>query len=123
MLNRSQSWNNTYTYSLFNPSIGDFILNSYLEDVDLVISILKSLGTNSSIKFLNSLQINKRISTEAIQQVQFELFNHFYESKIVNKEWDYLILLSYLDFFNPKTVEIIKIFLKRITKEYDTPQY
>ena len=120
LLNRSQLGNNNYIYSLFNPSIGDFILNSYLNDVDFVISILKSLGTNTSINFLNSLQLNKRISTESIQQVQLELFNHFYEAKIVNEEWDYLILLSYLDFFNPKTVEKIKIFLKRITKEKES---
>lgn len=120
LLNRSHLWNNNYIYTLFNPSIGDFIINSYIEDVDIVISILKSLGTNTSIKFLNSLQLNKRISTEFIQQVQLELFNHFYESKIANEEWDYLILLSHLDLLNPKTVEKIKIFLKCITKEKES---
>jgi len=120
LLNRSQSWNNNYIYSLFNPSIGDFILNSYLDDIDLVISILKSLGTNSSLKFLESLQFNNKFSTEAIQQVQLELFNYMYETKIVNREWDYLILLSYLDFVNPKTIKKIKLFLKVITKEKES---
>jgi len=120
LLNRSHSGNSNYIYSLFNPSIGDFILNSYLEDMDLVISILKSLGTNSSIKFLNSLQLNKRISKKTIHQVQLELFNYFYEVKTANKEWDYLILLSYLDFYNPITAEIIVNFLKVITKEKES---
>ncbi|NOQ26667.1 MAG: hypothetical protein GQ564_15010 [Bacteroidales bacterium] len=120
LLNRSKTWNNNYIYSLFNPSIGDFIINSYLEDVDLVISILKSLGTNSSINFLNSLKLNKRISSETIQQFQLELFNYFYEAKIVNEEWDYLILLSYLDFLNPKIADKIDLFLKSITKQKES---
>ncbi len=120
LLNRSQTWNNNFEYSLFNPSVGDFILNSYLEDVDLVISILKSLGTDSSIDFLNSLQLNNRISKETIQQVQFELFNYLYEAKLGNKDWDYLILLSYLDIFNPRTTNTIKDLIKEISNNKES---
>jgi hypothetical protein len=120
LLNRSQSGNDSYIYSLFNPSIGDFILNSYLDDRGLIISILKSLGTNSSINFLKSLKFNKRISIDALQNIQLEIFNYFFESKIGNKEWDYLISLSYLDFYNPMAVEIIKKFLEVIIVEKES---
>jgi len=120
LLNRSQTWNGDFEYSLFNPSVGDFILNSYLEDVDLVISVLKSLGTYSSINFLNSLQLNNRISKETIQQVQFELFNYFYKAKLANKDWDFLLLLAYLDIFNPRTTDTIKELIKEISNNQES---
>lgn len=116
LLNRSQTWDGDYEYSLFNPSIGDFILNSYLEDVDLVISVLKSLGTDSSIIFLNSLQLNNKISKETIHQIQFILLTYFYEDKLRIKDWDFLILLAYLDIFNPRTTETTKELIKEISK-------
>lgn len=116
LLNRSQTWNSDYEYSLFNPSIGDFILNSYLEDEDLLLSILKSLGTTSSITFLDSLQINNRLSKEVISHIQFELFSHFYKSKLTVKDWDYLIGLSYLEMFNPSTTNYIKELIQVLSR-------
>lgn len=115
LLNRSQSEPNEYNYTLFNPSIGDFILNSYLEDVDLLIAILESLGTASSLNFLNSLQLNNKISEKNIQKIQLELFTHLYKTKLEINDWDYLILLCYIETNNPKTQENILQFIREIS--------
>lgn len=120
LLNRSQLWNGNFEYSLFNPSVGDFILNAYLEDVNLVISMLKSLGTCSSIKFLDSLQLNKRIAKGALQQIQFELFKIFFNPKLKDENWDYLILLSYLDINNSRTKNFIKELIKEISQNSES---
>ncbi|MDE5423707.1 restriction endonuclease [Ancylomarina sp. DW003] len=115
LLDRSETWDDKIEYSLFNPSIGDFILNTYLEEVDLVISILKSLGTDSSINFLNSLRSNNKISKDIIQQIQEELFNYFYADKLRNRDWDYLVLLSSLDIYNPRITFKIKDLIKQLS--------
>ena len=120
LLNRSQVDGNESSYSLFNPSIGDFILNSYLEDVDLITSIFLSLGTSSSINFLMSLQLDKRISKENIQQIQFVLLNRLYTSKLEINDLDYLILVSYIEINNPLTREKTIELLNRISNHEDS---
>jgi hypothetical protein len=120
LLNRSQSGTNEFYYTLFNPSIGDFILNSYLEDVDLLIAILESLGTNTSLIFLNSLRLNNKISYQNIQKIQFEIFNRLYKSKLEIKDWDYLVLLSYISTDNPLTQANICHFINELSDNKNT---
>ena len=55
-LNRTQKYDKSIEYSLFNPSIADFILNRYGDDGDRLIQIYLSLH---SVKSLNNLYSSK----------------------------------------------------------------
>lgn len=120
LLNRSHSWSSDFAYSLFNPSIGDFIIKTYIDDLDLIISVLKSLGTISSLNFLNSLKLHKKIETDAIHEIQLVLFNYFFDIKIKNRDWDYLIMLSYLDYINTSSIKKIKEFINVVKNDRDS---
>ncbi len=120
LLNRNQRSGNSFEYSLFNPSIGDFILNTYLKDIDLIISILKSLANCSSLEYLIGLSLNKKIPKNDIKRIQFELFTQLYDSKVIEQEWDYLILLSYLDPLNSKVRHFINKFFSHLIEQDDS---
>lgn len=117
ILNREQNWDDNFEYTLFNPSIADFILNSYIEDVHLVVSVLEALGTISSIDFIISLELNKRINRDTVNQIQQELFDSLLNTKLNNKEWDYLILLSYLNTNNENCSVPISKVIKTISQD------
>jgi len=102
LLNRNQISENNYEYVLFNPSIADFILSSYSSESDLISNILKSLETEISLSYLNTLTIFKKINKQCSTTIQEKLFEHFFEKKMEEENWDFLILLSYLDFFNDR---------------------
>jgi len=114
LLNRIQIEENKFEYILFNPSITDFILSTYTSDNNLISNILKSLETETSLKFLDTISINKKLSKENSEIIQENLFEYFLHKKIDERNWDYLILLSYHDFFNEKLNEQIKQFLEAL---------
>jgi len=118
LLNRSQIGEDHYEYTLFNPSIADFILGSYSHDVALITNILNSLETETSISFLNtiSLTFNKKINDTTFQSVLLNLFEFFFDKKLDEEDWDFLILLAYLDFFNDKLEKKIELFLNTLVK-------
>lgn len=120
LLNRNQSYKEVFYYSLFNPSIGDYVLKTYIEDIDLVICLLQSLGSLSSLNFISSLNINKKISKKDIQEIQIKLLNYFGEEKLENKEWDYLLLLCNLDLENKQTKRFLKKIIEKISNEIDS---
>lgn len=108
LLNRIQLEENKFEYVLFNPSITDFVLSTYISDNELILNILKSLGTETSLEFLGTLCINKKISKSSSIIIQENLFEYYLEKEIKNGNWDFLILLSYHDFFNEKIIHKIK---------------
>lgn len=114
LLNRNQLGKNNYEYVLFNPSIADFILSSYSSEGELISNILKSLGTEISLNYLNTLTIFKKISKQSSETIQENLFDHFFERKMEEEDWDFLILLSYLDFFNDRLNDRIEQFLNAL---------
>lgn len=111
LLNRNQIDKNKFEYVLFNPSIADFVLGSYSNESDLVSNIIKSLETETSIDYLQILTGSKKINNSNSQKIQENLFDFFFERKLNEEDWDFLILLSYLDFFNEKLNKRIERFL------------
>lgn len=114
LLNRNQINKNKFEYVLFNPSITDFVLSSYSDESDLVSNIIKSLETEASLDYLQTLSISQKLNSLNSQRIQENLFDFFFDRKINEEDWDFLILLSYLDFFNEKLNKRIEHFLKTL---------
>lgn len=119
LLNRNQIDENEFEYILFNPSIADFILSSYSEETDLISNILKSLETVVSIDYLQALVLSKKITPSNSKRISENLFDYFFDRKMHEEDWDFLIALSflnysYLDFFNEKTTKRIELFLNTL---------
>lgn len=114
LLNRNLIGDNKFEYVLFNPSIADFVLGSYSNEIDLICNILKSLDSEISIDFLYSLLRSKKINNNNLNRISDNLFDYFFERKLKDKDWDFLIALSYLDFFNKKLNTRIEFFLNSL---------
>jgi hypothetical protein len=120
-LNRIQIDEDKFEYVLFNPSIADFVLGTYSDESDLISNVIKSLETETSIDYLQILTGSKKINNSNSQRIQENLFDFFFERKLNEEDWDFLILLSYLDFFNEKLNERIEQFLNSLIKA-DNPR-
>lgn len=80
-------------YSLFNPSITDFVLNEYNKNVKKLTDIYKSLNSVKSLETLISLGKGKLISHDVLAKILDELFQYVFIKK---KSYDYHIFISYL---------------------------
>lgn len=85
--------NNKEYYSLFNPSIADFILNEYSKNVQKLINVFKSLYSVRSLETLLSLEKSNIISKTDLNKILNELFLDAIERE---KDYDYLVFLSFL---------------------------
>lgn len=90
-LNRSQNYDKTIEYSLFNPSIADFILYRYNNDYDKLLPFYKVLNNINSINELFSLQNSGKIGEETYYEIVIELYQNIDILKI--KNIDYVIKL------------------------------
>ncbi|HFK5560795.1 TPA: restriction endonuclease [Elizabethkingia anophelis] len=111
LLNRNLIEGNKYEYVLFNPSIADFVLSSYSNEIDLICNILKSLDTEISIDYLHALLRSNRINHLYLSRILENLFDYFFDRKLKEKDWDFLITLCHIDFFNEKINKRIELFL------------
>ncbi|QLL57866.1 nSTAND3 domain-containing NTPase [Empedobacter falsenii] len=114
LLNRNQVNDENYEYVLFNPSIADFVLSAYAKEIDLICNILKSLDNQVSIDYLHTLLISKKIANKYKSKILENLFDFFFESKLKDEDWDFLISLSYIDFLNDKVNKRIETFLNTL---------
>lgn len=112
LLNRNQIDETKFEYVLFNPSITDFVLGSYSDESDLISNIIKSLETETSLDYLQTLTGFKKINKTNSKRIQENLFDYFFDSKLNEEDWDFLISLTYLDFFNENLNQKIEHFLK-----------
>ncbi len=99
-LNRNQTYNKKIEYSLFNPSIADFILNRYKNDTKKLISIFSSLRTIESLKEFRFKKSDKIIYETVILCL--------YENLDISTEnVDYSLMLIYLvEFVNIRRDDI-----------------
>ena len=111
LLNRNQIGNDQYEYVLFNPSIADFVLGAYSNEITLICNILKSLNSEISIDYLHTLLNNNKINKYYNSKILENLFDFFYESKINDEDWDFLIALIYIDFFDDTINKRLETFL------------
>lgn len=114
LLNRNQIGNENYEYVLFNPSIADFVLSAYSNEIDLICNILKSLDNEVSIEYLHTLLISKKINNKYRTKILENLFNFFFERKLKDEDWDFLITLCYIDSFNDTLNARIETFLNTL---------
>ncbi len=92
-LNRHKTSNNESYYSLFNPSITDFILSEYSKNTNKVIDMYKSLYSVKSLKTLLDLTVERIIPLDASVRILDELFADAFKK---GKSYDYLIYISCL---------------------------
>ncbi|EKD44556.1 MAG: hypothetical protein ACD_71C00103G0003 [uncultured bacterium (gcode 4)] len=100
-LNRNKSWE-AIIYSLFNPSISDFIYNEYWKDTNKLIQIFKSLYSVSSLRKLDWLGTQKIIPNDTLLKIKETIF---LDAFIQKKDYDYLIYVSNY-FLTDKTKEL-----------------
>ncbi len=112
-LNRSKI-NGKVEFSLFNPSITDFVLSEYCQNIEKLINIFKSLNSIKSLDTLISLEKEKIISEKDTIKIKNALF----ESISGNEEnYDYLIYVSKLLLGDinkkDKLIKFIKIIISK----------
>ena len=90
---------NKIEYTLFNPSIADFVLERTKNNIDFLIFIYKSLESYVSLNNLFSLTNNNFINRE----IYIKILQLLMDSMSLEQDTDYLIKLNYLIF---KTSEI-----------------
>jgi hypothetical protein len=114
LLNRNQVGDENYEYVLFNPSIADFVLSAYANEIDLICNILKSLDSKVSIDYLHTLLRSDKINNKYLTKILENLFDFYFDRKIKDNDWDFLIALAYIDFFNEKVNVKIETFLNTL---------
>ncbi|MCG3714316.1 ATP-binding protein [Aliarcobacter butzleri] len=88
-LNRNQIYNKRIEYSLFNPSIADFVLNRYRNNLMILKNIYKSLENDKALVSLFTLNKNGFIRYEDYLGILNLLLNE----ASIEKSPDYLIKL------------------------------
>ncbi len=103
-LNRDISNEKSPMINLFNPSIGDYVLERYAGNLIAVKLTLKSLITNSSLGTLRSLCENKTISNDATKSICLDLLEYFAkdnfgltDTKYISELFDILTSYSEVD--------------------------
>lgn len=112
-LNRTKTKNGG-SYSLFNPSIADFVLNEYSTNIKKLINVFKSLNSVKSLETLISLEKSKIISNHDLSKILDELFVYAIEIKKSN---DYLIFISNLLIDDSSKQKAILSLLEKIISE------
>jgi len=117
-LNRSHHDNQKIEYTLFNPSIADFVLNRYEKNLNILKLIYFSLMSFQSLKELYSL--GKRINKKIYENIVLFLYEKI-DLKTCNDD-DYLIQLLYMVEFiniarNDISVQKRNIFFQNIINE------
>lgn len=110
-LNRNKFWSNQHTYTLFNPSIADFILSRYSKEIEKLKLYFEILKNSSSLIVLFNLMKNKIIDGNAYSSILKELL----KSSTSNDKKDYLIKL-YNNCLQIKNFELDKKLLHELVQ-------
>lgn len=114
LLSRNQIDDINCEYVLFNPSITDFVISSYSNEIELISNILISLETDISVNFLNILIHSNKIDKKCSESIQENIFDHLFYQKMKEENWDFLILISYINLFNEKVNSRIEQFINTL---------
>ena len=108
-LTRTETYNKTIEYALFNPSIADFIIERYKDNSNKLIECFLSLHTIQSLKALRSFSYNKTITQEMYQKVLLALYRDVNILELENPDdIDYVIQLLYMVEIEPFKKDINK---------------
>lgn len=117
-LNRSFDRHGGIKYSLFNPSIADFIINRYKEDEAKLLIFLKALNNLTSLNHLFSMKRFSTISEKIYKKIVKQLYINIDINSLSNsQDIDYVIrILSFLDGSYDTYEKIIPFCQKIITE-------
>lgn len=88
-LNRNENALNKFYYTLFNPSVADFILNRYSKEIEKLKLYYHSLENDKALRELINLRNNNLISKKAY----IVILNYLLNKSTSEKNTDYLIYL------------------------------
>ncbi len=90
-LNRTQS-SGGFVYSLFNPSIADYVLAEYINDIDYLTLVFKSLESVRSLESIVSFEAENMLSSSQLLKLKNAIFD---DALVQEKSYDYLIVTAY----------------------------
>jgi adenylate kinase family enzyme len=92
LLTRRMLATGMWTIDLFNPSIGDYVLRRYSEDLPALMTGFLSLRSSSSLETLLNLRNNQIINGIALSEILRGVMNHASEVGFVGFEPSYVAL-------------------------------
>ncbi|WP_108062255.1 nSTAND3 domain-containing NTPase [Poseidonibacter lekithochrous] len=131
-------------YSLFNPSIADFIIDKYKYELEILKNIFLSLNTDKSLNSLNELFSNKLIGKKEYLNILVNLFEENYhinnykllidivlciiENKILIKDFErklknILDVTIKSELINLNTLKLLNYSIKKYNYSYDLKKY
>ncbi len=124
LLSRSKVFDkNEFQYILFNPSLGDYIVENYFKNNESEINkLLFALSNIESIQYLESLKRNDYITDLEFKYLQKNLFESLYKSKLAKKDWNWLVCLIHCDENNLASEKIIEVLSSLTTLEKEESQ-
>lgn len=85
-----------FEYNLFNPSLGDYIIENYFKNNTSEIERLMSALSNvTSLRYLESLKNSKYVTDLELSFIQKKLFSKLHKKKLIEEDWDWFISLIY----------------------------
>jgi len=103
-LNRTKTYDQKIEYSLFNPSIADFVLNRYKNNSAILKYVYLALASVKSLKELRSLNFLNRISKSTYEEIILFLYEQL---DVETENINYTILLLYIaEFIN--AIDVLK---------------
>ncbi len=107
-LNRTKTYKKTIEYSLFNPSIADFVINKYKDNRDKLIPAYFSLPSVQSLTELSSLKATGKIDEQIYIDIVLSIYENFDVNNLDNIDYKIKLLKMY-EFINLKSqLDIIK---------------
>lgn len=95
LLNRTIDSNNGAKYDLFNPSIADYIISTYLNDISYISKILSCIKSHESIHSLNALRIFGKLNENTFTLILTELLNQVAQNELKNvSKYDLEVVLK-----------------------------
>ena len=94
------------TYSLFNPSLGDYLLGKYLDDVQYGLYPLLALKSQQSLSLFLSLGESKYKYNKTWTSIAEQIFDNFQKEKY---SFDYIFRFCYFVLSNKTTIAVSKV--------------
>ncbi|NVJ64604.1 MAG: restriction endonuclease [Flavobacteriaceae bacterium] len=116
LINRN-SRNGSIDYDLFNPSIGDYVIDNCLNNATITSSIIVSLQSSNSIKTLNNLLGSKKISYTLYNETIRQTAEKFVFDSIGNNPYFFIFLTTAVIRAQLTNSQYFKSFEKNIEKE------
>ena len=91
-LNRKK-YSRNVEYSLFNPSIADYILSEYCHETSKLINIYKALYSVDSLEILLKLEMARKLDVNQTDDIFNALFSNAFDGE---HSYDYLIFLCHV---------------------------